>query len=124
MGFGNARIRFPVRRFCTRPWGFRAQDVAWSPFQNLAGKSCGNIDVAYMSASPNGPDGAEWCKMGAAPSRIWHVEQLIRLGSKEGGDLNIRIVEAESSTRHDRNSVARQEKRRAAWRRYRFEMGW
>ena len=70
----------------------------------------GVLMYTYSSASSNDPDGSEWRTMGGILSRICHVEQYGRIDRKAQGALRSRLVDAESSIRHERNPGTGQEK--------------
>ena len=63
----------------------------------------------YLLISPNDPDGEDWCAMDGVLSHINQVEAYARLDSKSFGSLHSRLVEAESSIRHEWHRVAQQD---------------
>ena len=63
----------------------------------------------YVLVSSNDPDGEEWCTMDGALSHVNQVEAYARLDSKGFGSLHSRLVEAESSIRHEWHRVTQQD---------------
>ena len=71
--------------------------------------SVGVLIYTYLSVPPNGPDGPECCTMDGVFPHLNRVEFYARLDSKAFGRLNSRLVDAESSIRHERNRLNQQD---------------
>ena len=58
---------------------------------------------SYVLASSNDSDEPEWCAIDGILPHLVDVEKYTRLVRKSGREMHARLVEAESSIRHERN---------------------
>ena len=65
---------------------------------------------SYVLVSANDVAGSEWCTVDGSLLHLNVVEQYARWGGKSAASLHSRLVEAESTIRHERNRLMQQDK--------------
>ena len=86
----------------------KGSDVRQSP---ICWINCVKILMySYVLVSSLDPGGEEWCTLDGMLSRLNQVEAYARLDSKAFGRLHNRLVEAESTIRHEWHRVAQQDR--------------